>query len=94
MFSGDIVEARSACYCGDGHFSDWPGTLTAIRSFTPDALMPGRGDAVLGAAAVEDAIALTEDFLTSTYRPVARVVAFRNGIWRTIPIGETAPTKS
>ena len=75
MFSGDIVEARSACYCGDGHFSDWPGTLTAIRSFTPEALMPGRGDAVLGAAAVEDAIALTEDFLTSTYRPVARVVS-------------------
>ena len=22
MFTGDIVEYRSACYCGDGHFGD------------------------------------------------------------------------
>ena len=26
MFTGDIVEFHSACYCGDGHFSDWPAT--------------------------------------------------------------------
>ena len=25
MFTGDIVEYKSACYCGDGHFHDWPG---------------------------------------------------------------------
>ena len=31
MFSGDIVEFHSACYCGDGHFNDWPGTLAGIR---------------------------------------------------------------
>ena len=75
MFSGDIVEAHSACYCGDGHFDEWPGTLSAIRSFTPQALMPGRGDAVLGPTAVEDALESTEDFLRSTYRPVAEVAA-------------------
>lgn len=23
MFTGDIVEYHSACYCGDGHFADW-----------------------------------------------------------------------
>jgi len=74
MFSGDIVEAHSACYCGDGHFNDWPGTLAAIRRFRPEALMPGRGNAVLGTASVEEAITLTEDFLRSTYRPVAQVV--------------------
>src|SRR5262249_48090232 len=27
MFSGDLVEYRSACYCGDAHFADWPKTL-------------------------------------------------------------------
>jgi glyoxylase-like metal-dependent hydrolase (beta-lactamase superfamily II) len=27
MFTGDIVEYRSACYCGDSHFADWPATL-------------------------------------------------------------------
>ncbi|EFG9152796.1 MBL fold metallo-hydrolase, partial [Escherichia coli] len=31
MFTGDIVEYKSACYCGDAHFSDWPDTLETIR---------------------------------------------------------------
>ncbi len=75
MFSGDIVEFRSACYCGDGHFNDWPGTLRAIRAFKPEALMPGRGDAVVGVAQVENALDLTEDFVRSTYRPVSQVAA-------------------
>ena len=75
MFSGDIVEYQSACYCGDGHFNDWPGTLAGLRSFQPEALMPGRGDALVGAARVADALDLTEDFVMGTYRPVARVAA-------------------
>ena len=81
MFSGDIVEFHSACYCGDGHFNDWPGTLRAIRRFRPEALMPGRGDAVVSASEVENALQLTEEFVTSTYRPVARVAA-RGGTLR------------
>ena len=81
MFSGDIVECRSACYCGDGHFSDWPETLRTIRSFRPEALMPGRGDAVVGRSQVEDALNLTEEFVMSTYRPVAQVAA-RGGTLR------------
>jgi len=75
MFSGDIVEYRSACYCGDAHFGDWPGTLDAIADLRPEALSPGRGDALVGAARVAEAIELTRDFLASTYRPVARVAA-------------------
>ena len=75
MFTGDIVEYHSACYCGDGHFGDWPATLDAVRAFKPEALMPGRGDALVGNAKVEDALDLTEDFLMSTYRPVAKVAA-------------------
>ena len=31
MFTGDIVEYHSACYCGDGHFNDWPKTIENIR---------------------------------------------------------------
>ena len=31
MFSGDLVEYRSACYCGDAHFTDWPATLDEDR---------------------------------------------------------------
>ncbi|MFN3499646.1 MAG: MBL fold metallo-hydrolase, partial [Pannonibacter indicus] len=48
MFTGDIVEAHAACYCGDGHFREWGPTLEAIRAFDLDAIAPGRGDAVLG----------------------------------------------
>jgi glyoxylase-like metal-dependent hydrolase (beta-lactamase superfamily II) len=78
MFSGDIVEYRSACYCGDGHFNDWPVTLDRIAHFAPQALVPGRGDALVGEAKVQEAIRLTRDFLVSTYQSVAPV-AHRGG---------------
>ena len=73
MFTGDIVEDRSACYCGDGHFHDWPGTLDAIRGWQLDAIAPGRGGALVGRDAVDRALDSTEDFVTSTYRSVAKV---------------------
>ena len=73
MFSGDIVEYHSACYCGDGHFADWPVTLDAIAALRPQALSPGRGDALVGEDKVAEAIALTRDFVDSTYRPVAAI---------------------
>jgi glyoxylase-like metal-dependent hydrolase (beta-lactamase superfamily II) len=78
MFTGDIVEAHSACYCGDGHFADWGNTLEAIRAFDLDAIAPGRGDAVIGPDSVNGALDRTKDFVNSTYKPVARVAA-RNG---------------
>ncbi|RBW63302.1 MBL fold metallo-hydrolase [Ruegeria sp. A3M17] len=75
MFTGDIVEYHSACYCGDGHFNDWGGTLDNIAAFDVDAIAPGRGDALLGKDMVEAAIESTRDFVESTYRPAARVAA-------------------
>ncbi|MEM9552044.1 MAG: MBL fold metallo-hydrolase [Pseudomonadota bacterium] len=78
MFTGDIVEYHSACYCGDGHFGDWGGTLDAIKAFEVDAIAPGRGDALVGREMVDKAIESTREFVTSTYRPAARVAA-RNG---------------
>lgn len=78
MFTGDIVEAHSACYCGDGHFADWGTTLEAIRAHDLDAIAPGRGDAVIGPDAVNAALDRTKDFVDSTFRPVARIAA-RNG---------------
>ena len=78
MFTGDIVEYHSACYCGDGHFHDWPETLENIRSWDLDAIAPGRGDALVGSDKVNEALDLTGDFVTSTYRSVAKV-ALRGG---------------
>jgi len=73
MFTGDIIEYHSACYCGDGHFGDWPGTIEAIRKFDVDAIAPGRGAALVGKALVKQALDNTIDFVTSTYRPIARI---------------------
>ena len=81
MFTGDIVEYRSACYCGDGHFADWPRTIDRIRSFAPEAIAPGRGAALVGAGAVAAALDGTADFLAATYAPAARV-AHRGGTLR------------
>lgn len=73
LFTGDIVEYHSACYCGDGHFADWPATLDRIRAIRPDAIAPGRGDALVGPEMITAGIDTTADFLRSTYEPAARV---------------------
>ncbi len=75
MFTGDIVEYHSACYCGDGHFSDWGATLDAIKAYRPAAIAPGRGDALVGDEMVNAAVENTRDFVESTYRPAAAVAA-------------------
>lgn len=75
MFTGDIVEYHSACYCGDGHFADWGDTLDNIAAFDVDAIAPGRGDALVGKDMVSAALANTRDFVDSTYVPAARVAA-------------------
>ena len=75
MFSGDIVEYHSACYCGDGHFGDWGNTLDAIKAFQPEAIAPGRGDALVGHELVDEALEKTRDFVVSTYRPIEKVAA-------------------
>ena len=73
MFTGDIIEYHSACYCGDGHFTDWPKTIEAIRNFHVDAIAPGRGDALTGEKMVNEALDNTIDFVSSTFQPIRRV---------------------
>jgi glyoxylase-like metal-dependent hydrolase (beta-lactamase superfamily II) len=75
VFSGDIVEYKSACYCGDAHFTNWPGTLARLGGFKAEALVPGRGEALVGADTVAEGIALTGQFLRDLYEPVQRGVA-------------------
>ncbi|WP_298492213.1 MBL fold metallo-hydrolase [uncultured Maritimibacter sp.] len=75
MFTGDIVEYHSACYCGDGHLKDWSATLDRIKAFNVDAIAPGRGDALVGHDMVNAALENTRDFVASTYAPAARVAA-------------------
>ena len=73
LFTGDIVEYRSACYCGDAHLQDWPKTLGKIAKFQAVSLVPGRGDALTDPRQINDAIELTEDFVTSTFKSVSKI---------------------
>ena len=75
MFSGDLIEYHSACYCGDALLREWPATLTEIRDFNPKAIAPGRGDALNGVATARDAIAMTRDFVTTLYGAAESSVA-------------------
>ena len=78
MFTGDIVEYHSACYCGDGYFADWGNTLDAIKGYGVDAIAPGRGDALMGSDMVNTAIENTRDFVappTARRRGSPRAVA-------------------
>lgn len=75
MFSGDLVEFHSACYCGDAHLRDWPATLNEIRDFRPRALVPGRGDALTSVGDVGEAIAMTRDFVSTLFTTAERSVA-------------------
>jgi glyoxylase-like metal-dependent hydrolase (beta-lactamase superfamily II) len=74
MFSGDLAEYKSACYCGDAHFKDWPKTLKILRGYEPKALVPGRGDALIGRRKVNAAFEGTADFLNALYGTVKRSV--------------------
>lgn len=67
MFTGDLVEYHSACYCGDAYLREWPATLNEIRDFNPRAIAPGRGDALQGLETTREAIAMTRDFVGTLY---------------------------
>ena len=80
LFSGDIVEYKSACYCGDAHLQDWPATLKNIAKFQAVSLVPGRGDALTDARKIDEAIALTDDFVTSTFKSVSKIAHAGGGL--------------
>jgi glyoxylase-like metal-dependent hydrolase (beta-lactamase superfamily II) len=75
MFSGDLVESKSACYCGDAFFRDWPVTLDRLAAYRPKALVPGRGDALVGPDKVRDAITGTRSFLAAQFEAAHDAVA-------------------
>ena len=75
MFTGDIVEYHSACYCGDGHYEDWGKTLDAVKAYDPEFIAPGRGDALVGRDMVDAALVATRDFVDSTYAPVKQIAS-------------------
>ncbi|WP_346912638.1 MBL fold metallo-hydrolase [uncultured Roseibium sp.] len=63
LFAGDLVANQVASYCGDAHLTDWPRALNRIVAFRPNALMPGRGKALVGADRIDQAVSATAGFL-------------------------------
>jgi len=70
LFSGDLVEYGATPYTGDAYHEDWPATLDQLLALAPERLVPGRGDALLSAAASRDAIDGTRAFLAAMYGSV------------------------
>ena len=66
-FSGDCVEFGATPYCGDAHFTDWPGTLAAIQALGPERLVPGRGRSLANAKEVKEAIDGTAAFTSDLF---------------------------
>jgi glyoxylase-like metal-dependent hydrolase (beta-lactamase superfamily II) len=87
LFAGDLVEARAAPYMGDASVAAWQGgTLDSVGALEAEALVPGRGPALRGAA-VGEAIAETREYLRTIWDTVRSV---RDRGWTLRDAGEAA----
>lgn len=75
LFSGDLVEYGATPYCGDAHFQDWPGTLDRLEALEPQAVVPGRGEALRDPKQVKQGIGETRAFLQDVFRIAKEGVA-------------------
>jgi len=64
LFSGDLVEFGATPYTGDAYLEEWPATLARLAALKPRALVPGRGDAVVGRDRCLLAIEQTREFVS------------------------------
>ena len=68
LFSGDLVEYNAGVYTGDAHLEEWPVTLEALRALKAEAIVPGRGEAMKGAEAVNKALDYTKNWVQTLYQ--------------------------
>ena len=68
LFSGDLVEYEAGVYTGDAQLEEWPATLEALRALNAEAIVPGRGEAMKGAANVNKAIDYTQRWVQTLYQ--------------------------
>jgi len=67
LFSGDLVEYEAGVYTGDAQLQEWPATLEALRALGAEAIMPGRGEAMKGAADVNKALDYTKRWVETLF---------------------------
>ena len=80
LFSGDLVEEGTAPNAGDAYIKEWPETLEKLRGLGAEKLVPGRGEAMMTAAAAESAIAATAGFLRDMRQTVESGVKAGKGL--------------
>ena len=68
LFSGDLVEYEAGVYTGDAQLEEWPATLEALRLLKAEAIVPGRGEAMKGAANVNKALDYTQRWVQTLYQ--------------------------
>ena len=68
LFSGDLVEYEAGVYTGDAQLEEWPATLEALRTLNAQAIVPGRGEAMKGAADVNKALDYTKRWVETLFR--------------------------
>jgi glyoxylase-like metal-dependent hydrolase (beta-lactamase superfamily II) len=64
LFTGDLVEFGATPYTGDAYLHDWAATLSRLAALKPRALVPGRGDALIGYDRCQLAIEQTREFVS------------------------------
>jgi glyoxylase-like metal-dependent hydrolase (beta-lactamase superfamily II) len=67
LYAGDLVEYGATPYTGDAHLTDWPATLDALRALKPEKLVPGRGDALTTPETCEEAMSMTQAFISDLF---------------------------
>ena len=80
LFSGDLVEYGATPYTGDAYLTDWPATLDALEALAPQAVVPGRGDALVTPKQVRDGIDGTRAFITDLLTSAKQGVSAGHGL--------------
>ena len=75
LFSGDLVEYEAGVYTGDAHLEEWPATLEALRGLGAEAIVPGRGEAMLGNANVNKSLDYTKRWVETLFACGKQAVA-------------------
>jgi len=68
LFAGDLVEYGATPYCGDAQLKNWSATLQRLSDLQPKALVPGRGEALTNPVACQEAILMTNDYVSMLYQ--------------------------
>jgi glyoxylase-like metal-dependent hydrolase (beta-lactamase superfamily II) len=75
LFSGDLVEYQAGVYTGDAHLAEWPATLEALRGLQAEAIVPGRGEAMIGNVNVNKSLDYTKLWVETLFACGKQAVA-------------------